>query len=245
LPVPGHLVVDDRHPASTLPHDRGVVVADHLVGHATETLEAPEHRRQQVGDGPTEGEHRGVGSRVRQRRHEPEGLAGGSLADRDLPARVPPVDLGDLPGQVGGALETAGGEELRAHIRQVLLQDRDATRVADPTQLLQHHGGGHLRIGIEHRGDLIGERIDQRAGGLALIGRRSLERQQPPHRHPAHPQPLRDRGLREPLLVEPSYLGPVVHAIHPVLLGSREDPSIGRNWLRPGRVVSFRPATGG
>jgi hypothetical protein len=43
--------------------------------------------------------------------------------------RLPPVAVGELPGQVGGALVGPGRKERRAHRGHVLLQDRDAAGV--------------------------------------------------------------------------------------------------------------------
>ncbi len=106
------LVVQDRLASSTAGNDRGVVVADDLVGHAAETLEAPEHRREQVPDRAAERKHRRVGGRVRKRGHQAEGLTGCALADRDLSACVPPVDLGDLAGQIARPLERPRRKEL-------------------------------------------------------------------------------------------------------------------------------------
>jgi hypothetical protein len=74
---------------------------------------------------------------VGQRRHEAERFPSGALADRDVDAGVPPVELNDLAREVTRALEGAGREEAGPDGGQVLLEDRDAapiTALADPLE---------------------------------------------------------------------------------------------------------------
>jgi hypothetical protein len=52
------------------------------------------------------------------------------VADRDLLARLPEVELADLPGPVDGALVGAPGGEVRPDLAQVVVEDRLASFVA-------------------------------------------------------------------------------------------------------------------
>ena len=123
-----HLVMEAGPRAAARRDDRGVVVEDELLGHAAQALETADQGRAQVAHGPGQGERDGVGRRERQRRDEPERLAGAVAADRHLPPGVPPVDLADLARPVRRPLVCPGGEERRADPGEVVLEDRGSRR---------------------------------------------------------------------------------------------------------------------
>jgi hypothetical protein len=90
-----------------------------------------------------EDERPGAGPRVAHHRDHHEAAAGLAVADRDLVLGLPEIELADLAGAVGGALEGAWRAEHRAQLAHVVLEDRLAARVAllvlDP--LADHRGG--------------------------------------------------------------------------------------------------------
>jgi hypothetical protein len=132
---------------------------------------------------------------------------------------MPPVDLGELAGQVAGALVGRRGHKRRAHPAQMLLEDRQRAGEALPPQPRGDHRRRDLRVLPQHRGDRIAEWVQLGAGPAALVARRLAEPEQPVDGGTAHPQLGRDRSLAHALdVVETVNLGPVVHAIHPWLL---------------------------
>ena len=66
-----------------------------------------------------------MGGGIGQVTTQPECLPPSALAHRDLQAGVPPIKLGDLPGQIARALEAAGGQEGGSHPGQMILEDGD------------------------------------------------------------------------------------------------------------------------
>jgi hypothetical protein len=241
----GHLWVQHGPLAHPIGHDRGVVVDHHRLGDAAQPLQAPHDRVQQVRHGLGQAVDHRVGGRVRQGGHPAVRLAGGAVADRDLGAGLPPVPVGELAGQVAGALVAAGRQERRADGGQVLLEDGDPAGVAVTPQALQDDRGRHLGVGVQHRGDGLLVRIQLGASRLSLVARRLLQPQQPDHRGAAHPQPLGDRGLAQPLALEqPVDLCPVAHLVHPFLLPSTPDGSVSPKPNPVWEVSSFRPARG-
>jgi hypothetical protein len=180
---------------------------------------------------------------VRERGDEPERLAGSPLADRDLLPRVPPVDLGDLPGQVARALEGAGGKERRAHLGEVLLQDRDPAAVASSAQVLQDHGRRHLRVQVQHRRDLVGEGVHERRASPSFVAWWLTEGEQAVHGRVAHPKAPGDHPLGNAFAVQTVNLSPVLHSEHLFLLGSPDRPEHRPEpGLRSGRASRFQPA---
>jgi hypothetical protein len=120
--------------------------------------------------------------------------------------------VGELAGQVGGALDAPGRQELRADLHQVVLQDRDAARIAEPAQVLEYHGRRHLGVLVQHRRDLLAIGIEQGALGRSPIVRRFGAIEQPRDRVAGHPQTAGDRRLGQVLaVVEPVDLGPILH----------------------------------
>jgi hypothetical protein len=153
--------------------------------------------------------------------------------------------VGELAGQVAGALVAAGRQERRANGGHVLLQDGDPTGVAVAAQALQDDRGRYLGVAIQHRGDGVLVGVELGASRLPLVARRLLQPQQPDHRRAAHPQPLGDRGLAQALALEQAVdLCPVVHLVHPFLLPSTTDGSVGPQPDLVWEVSSLRPARG-
>jgi hypothetical protein len=226
-------------------HDRGIVVDHHGLGNPAQAHEAPDHPLEEVGHPPGEAEYRGVGRRVRERHHPPVGLPVPAGPHRDAHRQLPPVPVGELPRQVGRPLVAAGLQEQRTDLRQVLLQDRDPARVALPAQALQDHRGRRLGIVLQHPRHRVLVGIQLGAHRSPAVPGRLGELQEPDHGRPPHPEPSRDRRLAQALpVVEPLDLCPVMHVVHPFLLPSRIDGSIGREPHQVLEVSSFRPARG-
>lgn len=129
---------------------------------------------------------------------------------------MPPVDLGQLPGQVAGALVARCRHERRADLAQVILEDRQRPRKPMRSQPLGDHRRRHLGVLTQQRGDLLVERRQLGRHRRPLVARRLGQPQQPIHGGAAHAEPDGDRLLAQPLdMVEAVDLGPVVHGIHP------------------------------
>jgi len=174
-PVQGGDLGDQPHAASPAAgHDGGVVVADDRAGQAAEALQAADQRRAVLGRPAGQGEHHPQHRRTGQRGHQPKRLAGAALADRDPEPAVPPVDLRELARQVAGALIAGRGHKDRADLAQMVLQDRQRARISLLAQLPSDHRGRHLGVLAQHRGDLVGERIQFGTSRPARIPRRSV-----------------------------------------------------------------------
>jgi hypothetical protein len=125
----------------------------------------------------------------------------------------------------------------------VLLQDSDPTGIPVAAQALQDDRGRRLGVSIQHRGDGVLVGIQLGARRHPLVARRLIEPQQPDHCWAAHPQPPGDRGLAQPLALEEAMdLCPVVHVVHPFLLPSTTDGSVGPEPNLVWEVSSYRPA---
>ena len=134
------------------------------------------------------------------------------------------------------------------HPGQTILQDRDPTVVALPTQPLEDHTRRHPRIPLEHHPDRTLIQIQLRPPTLPPIPGRVIQAQQPRHRVTAHPQPPSDPRLRQTLPVEqPMDPSPIMHFIHPFLPrtdqtapGSSKTAEQPRNF-RPARSAQYSP----
>jgi hypothetical protein len=215
----GHLVHQPDRPASSAGHDPGVVVADDRLRQPAETLKAADQGRTVLGSGPGQGEHHPHRSRAGQGGYQPERLPSTALADRHPAAGMPPVDLGELAGQVGRALVAGRGHKLRAHPAQVVFEDRERAGEALASQPGGDHRRGDLRVLAQHRGDGVAERVELGAGRASRIPRWFAQPEQPVDGGAAHPKLGGDGRLAQALdVVETVDLGPVVHVIHPCLL---------------------------
>ena len=138
---------------------------------------------------------------------------------------MPPVGLRELARQVRRPLVGAGGGERRADRGEMVLEDRDATGIAQQPQPLRDDRGWRPGVLIEHRRDRVGERVELARPALAHILRRLIKSREAMHRRPRHPQPHRDRGLVEPFHVnQPVNLSPIKHGVHPQ--SSRRDQQV-------------------
>jgi len=84
----------------------------------------------------------------------PNAWAGAALADRGPKPAVPPVDLRELARKVAGALIAGRGQEARADLTQMILQDRQRARISLLAQLPSDHRSRHL--GGRGQGDTRG-----------------------------------------------------------------------------------------
>ncbi len=199
-------------------HDEArVVVDDQLRRHAAEAREAAEEGGHRVGRGLRVRVDHGVGGREGQRGDQAVGATARALAHGHVDAGIPPVGLQKLARRVARAPEVTGGLELRAHRRQVVLQDGDAASVAGALQMLADHRRRHACIFAEHLEHGTLERVEQRCGRFALVGWGLCQGQQPVDRRAAHLQPPGDRSLGEAFAIEPAGLRPIMHLIHPFL----------------------------
>ena len=181
---------------------------------------------QAAGDPPQQvrgrlGEHQGAGAgaRVAQAGDNDPAAAFLAMADRDRPARLPEVELADLARAVGGALEGPGGRKQRAHLAQVVIEDRPPALIAGLLDQLAHAGAGHLRLGRQQPVDLLLVGVQLGGHRLALIARRLLGAQGLSDRHPAEadaPVDLLDRQALDG--VHTADLGPLLHLDHDPLL---------------------------
>jgi hypothetical protein len=114
---------------------------------------------------------------VRERGDEAEGLALGLFADRDAIAGVPPVQLGDLAGQIAGPLEALGRHQHRSELGESRLEHCDPTRVAEGAEPLQDHRRRCLGVLGHHGHDVVIEPIECRPSASSLITGRLVQRE--------------------------------------------------------------------
>jgi hypothetical protein len=98
--------------------------------------------------------------------------------DRDRHVRLPQIPLGQLAGQVAGALARIRWDEQRAQLTHPIPQDRDHAVPADP---LGDHRRRHLRELTQQPADLRLHSIDRRSLPGALIARRLVRAQRVAH----------------------------------------------------------------
>ena len=164
------------------------------------------------------------------------------MADRDLLARLPEVELADLPGPVDGALVGAPGSEARAHLAQVVVEDRLAAFEAELRDQLADAGAGHAVVALQQALDLLLEGVEFGGRLRSAVGRRVLRRQGAPDGFPMQAGAPADLPNRDAVdEVQPPDLRPVLHVDHPLLLASIS--SIGRA-SGPGRMAPA-PRQGG
>jgi hypothetical protein len=99
-------------------------------------------------------------------------------------------------------------------------------------------------VGIQHRGDLVDERIEERGDPLPLVAGWFREAEQAMHGRVAHPKASGDRSLGDAFAVQTVNLIPVLHSEHLFLLGSPDRPEHRcEPGLRSGRASRFQPAS--
>jgi len=143
------------------------------------------------------------------------------MPDRNLGLRLPEVELADLARAVDGALVGALGDEERAHLAQVVVEDRLAAGVAELGDQLADAGGGDAVVGAQEALDLLLEGIELGGPRPSLIARRLLGAQRRSHRVASQARPSRDLLDRDPVdHVHPPDLRPLLHVQHTLPPGS-------------------------
>src|SRR5215211_1473587 len=168
--------------------DRALAVPDHPLGQRAELRQAAAHPPEHVGGLLGEDERRGAGAGVARAGGDYEAASGLAVADGDLLARLPEVELDELAGPVAGALEGARRGEDRSQLAHVVVQDRLAAPVAGGGDPLADHLGGNVPVVPQKLVDLRLERIE-------LGGPR---RPRPIRRRPRAAQRRADRVARVP-----------------------------------------------
>ncbi len=162
-------------------------------------------------------------------------LRGLAVADGDLLARLPEVELADLPGPVDGALVGAPGGKARADLAQVVVEDRLAALITELGEQLADAGAGDAVVRAQKALDLLLEGVELGGRLRPVVGRWALRRQGAADRFPVQTGAAADLPDRDAVdEVHPPDLRPVLHVDHLLLLASIS--SIGRA-SRPGRMA--------
>src|SRR5215207_4481381 len=178
---------------------------------------------QAAGDAPedvlgllAEDERPGADARVAQAGHHHQAAALLAVADRDRAARLPEVELTDLARPIEGALEGPRGRgEQRAHLAQVVVEDRLAAAIADLGDQLAHPHARKARLGPEQAVDLLLVGLELSRPGRPLVAGRLIGAQCPTHRGPREPEPPGDLADPYPRHeVHAADLGPLLHPDH-------------------------------
>jgi hypothetical protein len=143
------------------------------------------------------------------------------MADRDLGARLPQIELADLRRPIDGALKRPGRGEQRADLAQVVIDDRLAPVEPQRRDQLTDPLPGHRRVLAQQPMDLRLKRVELRARRRTSIDRRLLRTQRAAHRVAIDPEPpsqLLDRHPAHEVLAP--QLGPPLHVEHPFLPAS-------------------------
>ncbi len=170
--------------------------------------------------------------------------------------RFPQVELADLAGTIDSALVGARSLKQRAHLAQVIVDDRLRTGKAERLDQLSNPDAGELGVATQQLVDLLLERIEFRWPRWALIARRMIRAKSTTH--PVAIDAITAHQLLDPHAPHemlPAQLGPALHVQHIPSPGlDRRRPSQaqappGRLRLRPRgcifnrrRGVSFPPA---
>jgi hypothetical protein len=112
------------------------------------------------------------------------------VADRDLSAWLPEVELDELAGTVDRALERAWRVNDRPHLAQVVVDDRLRALEAERLDQLADAHAGERRVIAQQAQDLVLERVELRAlgctpvasGASLLSARRIVSRRRPVRR---------------------------------------------------------------
>jgi hypothetical protein len=107
-----------------------------------------------------------------------------AVADRDLAARPPEVELQQLPRPVDSPLVGARAQVIGAHLAHVVINDRLAALKALLHQQLADPLALDPGVGVEQPVDLVLERIQLRPARRPRIDRWPLRAQRPPDRLP-------------------------------------------------------------
>src|SRR6202007_1022832 len=116
----------------------------------------------------------GAGARIAQAGDDDITLAQLAVADGDGGTRLPQVPLADLAGAIDGALKGALGQKQRAHLAQVVIDDRLAADKAERLDQLPDPDARQLRVLAKQPVDLLLERIELGRSLRAAEARRRI-----------------------------------------------------------------------
>jgi len=208
---------------------------------------------QQIRDLLGEDQRAGTRARVAKARDNDIALAGLAMTDRDLVPGLPEVELADLPGPINRALVGARRPEHRAHLTQVVIDDRLAAIKPKRRDQLPDPLPSDLRVIPEQPVDLILKRIELRPARRAPIDRRLVAVNRSTDGVPMQPGPTVDLPHRQATHeVQPPDLRPLLHSDHlgpPRARSAQTSPgSAGHRttltWpkFQPAQVAQFHPA---
>jgi len=145
------------------------------------------------------------------------------MPDRHLIARLPQIELTQLPGSIDRALKRPRRRrEQRPHFAQIVIDHRLARLAAQRLEQLPNPNARQLRIGAQQPVNLVLERVELRLAQAAAIRRRRLASQRPPDRVARHARPARqllDRHAEHEVLT--TKLSPPLHTNHPFAASPR------------------------
>jgi hypothetical protein len=219
---------------------RSLAVPDERLGQRAELLEAAPDPVQEVGRFLGEDERAGSNPGVGKAADDHVAAPGLAVANRDLVARLPQVELAEHARAVARALEGArSGQEERAQLAQVVVQDRLASRVALLCDQLADPPAGQTGVVAKQPPDLLRERLELRGPARAAVAGRLARAQRPADGVAITPGRARDLLDRQPGdEVHPPDLRPLLHPDHVLLLTSASLTGPG-SW--PRRTALRRP----
>jgi hypothetical protein len=179
---------------------RALAIPDQRLRQGAQLHEALADPVQEVGRLLGEDERPGASARIAKAADHDVAAPRLAGADRDLPARLPEIELQERARPVGGALEgTRPRQKQRPHLAQVVVQDRLAARVALLLQELAHPRARQPRLCVQQPVDLLTEGIELRRPRQPPIARRHGRAQRPPDRVTAVARAPDDLLDRQPL----------------------------------------------
>jgi hypothetical protein len=196
--------------------DAGLAIPDQRVRQPAQLPKAAPDPGQQIGLLLAEDQRAGAGSRVAQAGDHDPALAGLAVADGDLLAWLPDVELADLAGTVDGARVVPCGLKQRPDLAQEVIKDGLATDPAQRPQQLADPNAGQVGVLGQQSADLVLKRVELRAPGRPRIARWRVAGDRPPDRLAMQPRLPTDLADRQPAhKAQPSDLCPLLHPDHP------------------------------
>ena len=209
-----------------LPTERGIDIRRAPAVSVQRALPVPHKRRgqspqrpQAASDAPQQircllGEHQRARtrSRIAKAGNDDVALACLTMADRDLTLRLPQIELADLPRPINSALERALRREQRAHLTQIVIDDRLAARIAQRLDQLTNPNPSQLAIRAQQLADLHLERVELRRPLRTAKTWRGIRAQRHPDRVASQPSAAHQLLDRHPANeVLPAQLCPPLH----------------------------------
>src|SRR5215213_1463607 len=259
LPVDLQLAAEHREllarPAAVAV-DAGLAVPDQRLGHRSQRPQTARDADQQVRRLLGEHQRARARARVAQACDDdpcPPGLA---VPDRDLPPRLPEIELADLARAINRALKRPRRRrEQRADFAQVVVDDRLAAIETELHDQLADALPRQLRIRPEQPVDLVLERIELRSRRRPRITRPVITPKRVADRLPVQARPAMDLPDRQAAHeMQPPHLRPLLHSdyLGPPELALRKRTQAPRTPGRSGGPVfnrrrwsSFHPAPTG